>query len=381
MIRCRHKTRSSFSRPFQAAEIMTANIIAGTSKGLVTFVRSGRDWNISSVAFPGLAISMFYVDDRTNTWWAGISHRHWGEKLHFSNDEGKTWTEAHAPSYGEHQYRQGKPATLKRIWVMQHAGTDRAGGLWLGTEPGGLFYSDDGGKSFQLNKSLWDHPSRHDENQWFGAGKDYPFIHSIVLDPRNSDHLFVGVSCAGVFETWDNGKSWQARNQGLVAAYLPNPVADVGHDPHKLLSCPTNPDVIWQQNHCGIFRTSNGGQTWEDVSDKSGLPKYGFALAIDDKDPDTAWVIPAHSDEQRIPVDLKLTVCNTTDGGKSWATKDNGLPISNAFDLVLRHAFAKQDQLMAFGTNNGNMYVSGDGGESWRAISQNLSTVNCVAIA
>src|SRR5436190_3992079 len=185
---------------------MTSKIIAGTSKGLVTFARGGSTWKISSVAFPGLAISMFYIDDRSNTWWAGISHRHWGEKLHYSNDEGHSWHEALPPGYGDLLYRPGKPATLRRIWVMQHAGHDRPGGLWMGTEPGGLFHSDDGGKSFQLNMSLWDHPSRLDDKQWFGAGKDYPFIHSIVLDPRDSDHILVGVSCAGVFQTRDGGK-------------------------------------------------------------------------------------------------------------------------------------------------------------------------------
>jgi photosystem II stability/assembly factor-like uncharacterized protein len=359
---------------------MNSRIIAGTSKGLVIVARVGRDWKIASVAFPGLDISMFYVDERTNTWWVGISHRHWGEKLHRSDDEGNTWQEALVPGYADLPYKAGKPATLRRIWTMQHAGADQPGGLWMGTEPGGLFYSGNGGQSFHLNMSLWDHPSRLDDQKWFGAGKDYPFIHSIVLDPRDSDHLMVGVSCAGVFDTRDGGKTWQARNNGLIAAYLPDPVADVGHDPHKLLSCPINPDVLWQQNHCGIFRTANAAESWADMSDKSGFPRYGFALAIDEQDPDTAWVIPAHSDEQRIPVDLKLTVFKTQDGGKSWISKNKGLPGSNAFDLVLRHAFAKQNDLMAFGTNNGNLYVSEDTGESWNSISQNLSTVNSVII-
>ncbi len=359
---------------------MQTQLLAGTSKGLVIFSNTNKAWAIESVHFEGLPVSLAYIDERTNTWWIALSHRHWGEKLHRSGDHGKNWQEVSVPAFGnQHFYRPGQPASLKKIWVMQHAGPDRTDGLWLGTEPGGLFYSYDHGKHFQLVESLWNHPSRSDDNQWFGAGKDYPFIHSIVLDPRNSDHVYIGISCAGVFETRDGGKNWQAKNNGLVAAYLPNPKAEVGHDPHQILLCKGQPDTIWQQNHCGIFRTTTGGDRWEDVSGKNGFPRYGFALTIDDKDPNVAFVIPAHSDEQRIPVDLKVTVCKTTDGGKTWNSIHKGLPDAKAFDLVLRHSFAKIDSTLAFGTNNGNLYLSEDDGTVWSALSQNLATVNCVA--
>jgi hypothetical protein len=353
-------------------------ILIGTSKGLVTATIEKETTRFTSVHFEGMPVSMIYVDERTNTWWAGLSHRHWGEKLHYSNDEGKTWNEAGLPSYANHFYRPGKPAVLKKIWVMQHAGADKPNCLWLGTEPGGLFFSSDKGKTFRLVESLWNHPSRLDDTQWFGAGKDYPFIHSIIVDPRDSNHVYVGVSCAGVFETRDGGKTWAAKNKGLIAAYLPNPKPEVGHDPHRMLLCTASPDVMWQQNHCGIFRTTNGGETWEDVSGKNGFPKYGFALAIEESNPDCAWVIPAQSDEKRIPVGLKLTVCQTTDGGKSWGNISIGFPSSFAFDLVLRHAFVKKGNVLAFGTNNGNLYLSFDGGGEWKRVSGNLAGVNCL---
>jgi hypothetical protein len=356
-------------------------LLVGTSKGLIIFTSNNEDWKINSVQFEGLPVSLVYVDERSNTWWVGLSHRHWGEKLHFSKDNGKTWTEAPVPNFNNYFYRPSKPASLKKIWVMQQAGYDKPECLWLGTEPGGLFYSDNNGNSWQLNESLWDHPSRLDDNQWFGAGKDFPFIHSIIMDPRNSNHLYIGVSCAGVFETKDGGKNWQAKNNGLLAAYLPNPQAEVGHDPHRILMCPTDPSIIWQQNHCGIFRTTNGGESWDDVSGKNGFPKYGFALAIDENDSNTAWVVPAQSDEMRIPVGLKLAVCKTTDAGKNWVPINSGLPSSYTFDLALRHAFIKYDQNLAFGTNNGNLYLSANRGESWKTISQNLASVNCLAIS
>jgi hypothetical protein len=360
---------------------MLTKLLAGTSKGLIILTKGRNNWQITKVSFLGMPVSLAYVDERTNTWWVCMSHRHWGEKLHFSLDEGGHWIEAGIPSFRDYFYRPGKPATLRKLWTMQHAGHDKPGCLWMGTEPGGLFFSDDNGKSWHLTEGLWEHPSRQDDKQWFGAGKDFPFIHSIVIDPRNSDHVYIGISCAGIFKSLDCGKNWEAKNKGLVAAYLPNPSAEIGHDPHRVLICPASPDILWQQNHCGIFRTVNGGEYWDDVSGENGFPKYGFALAIDESDPANAWVIPAHSDEQRIPVDLALSVCNTADGGKTWTSVSKGLPNSYAFDLVLRHAFVKSGKTLCFGTNNGNLYASANNGETWKAISQNLGTINCLVFS
>jgi len=357
---------------------MPPQLLVGTSKGLVAVEQEHNQWKIVDVQFEGLSVSMLYVDERNGRWWAGLSHRHWGEKLHFSNDKGKTWQEASTPSFKNYFLRPDQPATLKKMWTLQHAGVDKPNCLWLGTEPGGLFFSSDDGQSWKLSENLWNHPSRLDDKQWFGAGKDFPFIHSIVVDPRDSDHVYIGVSCAGIFETRNGGKNWQAKNKGLVAAYLPNPHAESGHDPHKILLCPANPDVIWQQNHCGIFRTIDGGENWENVSGQNGFPSYGFALAIDEQDTETAWVIPAQSDAMRIPVDLKLTVCKTVDGGKNWISVSESLPDKFSFDLVLRHAFVKHGNILAFGSNNGNLYLSSNGGENWISLSQNLSTVNCL---
>lgn len=355
---------------------MQTILLVGTSKGLIIYTHANDHWAVNAIQFEGLPVSLTYIDERSNRWWVALSHRHWGEKLHWSDNQGKDWEEVKAPIFSPYFYRPGKPATLKKIWVMQHAGTDRPGGLWLGTEPGGLFYSHDNGKSFHLVESLWNHPSRSDDNQWFGAGKDYPFIHSVALDPNDSNHVYVGISCAGVFETRDGGKTWQSKNDGLVAAYLPNPKAEVGHDPHQILLCKSHPDTLWQQNHCGIFRTTNGGDRWQDVSGKNGFPRYGFALAVDDQDPNVAFVIPAQGDEQRIPVDFKLTLCKTMDGGDTWQSIHEGLPDPPSFDLVLRHAFVRKGNVLAFGTNNGNLYVSKNAGTSWRTLSQNLATVN-----
>lgn len=357
-------------------------ILIGTSKGLVIFQKQNDNWQISETHFLGMPISMLFVDERNNAWWAGISHRHWGQKLHFSEDEGRSWNIVPMPKYpAGTEIKNGKAATLKKIWCMNQAGFDNPNSLWLGTEPGGLFNSSDGGKSFQLNQNLWNHPSRLNEHEWFGAGRDFPFIHSIVIDPRDSKHIYIAVSCAGIFETKDGGITWTPRNKGLIAVYLPNPQAEVGHDPHLLLACKSNPDVLWQQNHCGIFRSENGGVLWENVSDKNGIANYGFALAIDHQNDKKAWVIPAVSDEIRVAPNNALCVCRTKDGGKTWETLRNGLPQKDCFDIVFRHSFAKKDKILVFGTTTGNVYLSENEGDKWQCLTNNLARVESVVFA
>ena len=356
-------------------------LLVGTAKGLVVYHQKHDDWQIASVHFAGFPVSMVYVDQRTQTWWAGLPHRHWGQKLQRSTDKGRTWQQIATPRYpvekqGDSTLKNVKQTKLKLIWCMAQAGADKPSELWLGTEPGGLFHSRDNGDSWQLVESLWKHPSRRE--LWFGAGKDEPFIHSIVVDPRDSNHVYIAVSCAGVFETKDGSKTWFPRNVGLKATYLPNPNIAVGHDPHLLLACTNDPSVLWQQNHCGIFRSTDYGLTWDDVSDKNGMAHYGFALAIDPQNPNRAWVIPAQSDEVRIPHDLALCVCRTEDGGQTWQQMREGLPQENCFDIVFRHSFANKGDTMAFGTTTGNLYLSENGGDNWQCLTHHLARIDSV---
>lgn len=355
-------------------------ILVGTAKGLVILEDHKGEWVIEETQFLGLPVSMIFVDQRNGHWWVGLSHRHWGEKLHRSKDQGKHWEEVKKPSLKGEEYYPGKKTKVKKIWVMQQAGPDSGSALWLGTEPGALFYSEDG-QSFDLVKSLWDHPSRQDRNQWFGAGRDFPFIHSIVVNPRNSDHVYIAISSAGIFESQDGGQTWQPKNKGLKATYLPNPDVEIGHDPHLLLMCKDHPNVLWQQNHSGIFRTEDGGAHWDDITGKGGVPDYGFALAVDSENENRAWVIPAQSDEVRVAADLKLRVFETTDKGQSWKSKSNGLPDNFVFDIVLRQAFIRLEKLMVFGTNNGNLYLSKNDGEHWQCIAHNLPKISTIQLS
>jgi hypothetical protein len=352
-------------------------LLVSTRKGLTVYEKdSQQKWTFAKVHFLGFPVSMTYVDKINNTWWAGLDHGHWGCKLHKSPDEGRSWQEVEAPKFPEgEEIKDGVAATLNYIWAINSAHSNGATTTYIGSEPGGLFCSNDG-SSFELVRGLWDHPSRKD--QWFGGGMDHPGIHSIIIDPADHRHIFVGISCAGVFETHDCGKTWIPKNHGLRADFLPNPESEIGHDPHLLVACKANLKVMWQQNHCGIYRTDDGGNQWEDISDKAGEANFGFAIAADKDNEKVAWVVPAVSDEMRVAINQSLCVCRTENGGRSWETFRKGLPQGQAFDITYRHALDQVGDLVAFGTTTGNLYLSNDYGESWHWLNNNLPMIHSV---
>lgn len=350
-------------------------MILGTRKGLIVFKQDIKGkWEVSGLHFISDPISMAFVDVRNDTWWAAQDHGHWGVKLHRSVDEGSTWEEVEAPKYPEgSEIKDGEPASLKYIWSIAHGGNDHPGKLFIGTEPGGLFVSNDNGDTFELVEGLWNHPSRKD--QWFGGGKDNAGIHSIIVDPDDSDHIYTGISVAGVFESKDGGNTWNPMNKGLSADFLPDPHAEIGHDPHLLVSARSDKTILWQQNHCGVFLSRDAGLNWQDVSEKTGPVGFGFAIVVDENDAETAWVVPGVSDEIRIAVDKALCVCHTSDGGRTWQSLRSGLPQTNVFDITYRHALDITGDTLAFGTTTGNLYLSGNRGDSWKLLSNNLPMI------
>jgi hypothetical protein len=356
---------------------MKSTMLLGTRKGFIAYHFQNGNWIVENLSFEGIPVSIAYADPRNGDWWACLDHGHWGVKLHYSKDRGKTWIETTAPAFPEgEEVKDGVPTTTRYIWAMSQGGNKYPSKLWVGTDPGGLFVSEDGGKDFQLVESLWKHPTR--KTGWFGGGRDLPGIHSIVVDPRDENHIYIGISCAGVFETTDAGRSWLIRNKGMRADFLPDPNAETGHDPHLLVAAPTDPDILWQQNHCGIFYSNDGAKNWQEVSQPEGPARFGFAIAVADDDPNQAWVAPANSDEDRTAVKGALCICRTDDGGKTWKDFRKGLPQENCFDIVYRHALAGSGDSLAFGTTTGNLFFSSDRGESWRVLNNYLPMVYSV---
>ncbi|WP_305983352.1 WD40/YVTN/BNR-like repeat-containing protein [Roseivirga thermotolerans] len=354
-------------------------LLVGSRKGLMVYQRAkgSQEWKHTDTHFLGIPVSLAAIDAHTGYWWAMLDHGHWGCKLHRSAD-GKVWEELEAPKYPEgEEVKDGVPATTRYLWAFSPGAKSEPGTIYIGTEPGGLFKSTNNGDSFELVRALWDHPSRKD--QWFGGGRDYPGIHSILVNPENPDHLYVSISCAGTFETTDGGKSWEPRNKGLKADFLPDPNSEIGQDPHLVEWCMANRQVMWQQNHCGIYRSADGGKNWADISEANGPANFGFAIAASETNPQRAWVVPGVSDMLRVAIDGALCVCRTDDGGVTWKAFRKGLPQESAYDIVYRHALDVVGNTLAFGTTTGNLYLSADDGESWEVLSHNLPMIHSVA--
>ena len=273
------------------------------------------------------------------------------------------------------------PWTLKLIWSLAGGGADEPGVLWCGTLPGGLFRSSDCGDSWQMVRSLWDNPDR---KHWFGGGYDYPGIHSVCVDPRDARHVSVGVSCGGVWQTRDAGESWKCKADGMWASYMPperkhDPLIQ---DPHCMVRCPGSPDTLWVQHHNGVFRSTDNAANWLEVT--AARPStFGFAVAVHPTDPQTAWLVPAISDEKRVPVDGKVVVSRTRDGGKSFDVLTNGLPQNHAYDLTFRHALDVDDSgdRLAFGSTTGSVWVTEDQGDTWQTVTTQLPPVYSVRFA
>jgi photosystem II stability/assembly factor-like uncharacterized protein len=339
-------------------------ILIGTRKGLFDVRRTGGTWQLAAPRLAGQVIPYAVRDPRDGTIWASIDHGHWGVKLSRSRDEGATFEAVDPPKYPE-----ATGATAKYYWVIQPGPAARPGTIWIGTEPGGLFQSDDGGTSWRLNQPLWDLRKEH---AWQGGGRGDAAIHSICWDPTDPDHVYVAISCAGVLETKDGGASWAYVNKGMINVFDPGSNADFGHDPHCVALAPSEPSVLWQANHCGVFRTTNGAATWDNLTQKP-LVDFGFPVAVHPTNADVAWLVPMQSDEQRTTVEGRLMVVRTDDGGTTWQAHREGLP-APSYDFPYRHGLdvSADGETLAFATTSGNLYVSGNGGRRWTTVSSSL---------
>lgn len=383
---------------------MSDQILVGTRKGTFIVGKSGGRWKASLSGHAGAGSNFVARDPHTGTLWALLGHGHWGAKLSRSRDGGGTWQDAPQIKYpqdaryigtdipGEDDAPPAGPkfraATLLKLWCIAFGPPGR---IYVGTIPGGLFVSSDGGESFELNRPLWNHDSRGGDlfagdgtgvTHWFGTpasdGEFAPGIHSIVVDPRNPDRVLVAISTAGVLETVDGGKSWHGRNKGMLNDYLPDPAAEWGHDPHHVDLCPGQPDHVWQQNHSGVFYSADGAATWKKVSDPAKGVHFGFPVAVDARDGRTAWLVPGQADMQRMAIDGGLFVARTQDGGQTWEQLREGLPQQSAYDVVYRHGLACSGDTLAFGSTTGNLYVSENRGESWQTVANNLPPIYSV---
>lgn len=354
-----------------------------TRKGLFELRRSPAGWRLGPPHFPGEPVTQVLADPADGNWYAALRLGHFGVKVKRSADRGRSWQDVAAPAFPTkptegHWKDDPMPWAVDLVWSLEAGG----GRLWAGALPAGLFVSDDRGESWKLVESLWDRPER---GQWFGGGYDHPGIHSILVDPRDPEHVTLAISCGGVWQTRDGGRTWTNTSEGLDAgAYMPPERRYDGNiqDVHRLAACAGQPDALWVQHHGGIFRSADGGMRWQPIA--SPAPSgFGFAVAAHPADPQRAWFAPAHSDAQRMPVDGRMVVTETRDGGASFVSHGKGLPERDAYHLVYRHALVCADdgRTLAMGSTTGGMWVSEDEGVSWQCVSRDLPPIAALRFA
>jgi hypothetical protein len=359
---------------------MSDRLYVGSRKGLFELARGRRGWEIADARFLGDPVSAVLAAG-DGTVLAALDLGHFGAKL-WRRDGTGDWQELPAPAFPPKPEDAGDdphPWSLGKVWTLEPGGV--AGRLWAGTIPGGLFRSEDGGRSWTLIETLWRRPER---KQWGGAGGDQPGISAVLVDPRDPADIRLGVSTGGVWASRDAGLSWQLINEGMYAEYMPperrgDPIAQ---DVHMLARSAARPEIVWCQHHNGVFRSRDGGATWSEVT-AIRPSKFGFAVAVHPRDPDTAWFVPAIKDERRIPVDGRVVVARTRDGGVSFEELRRGLPQRHAYDLVLRHALAVDEtgERLAFGSSSGGLWISENSGESWTMPEARLPPIAVVRFA
>ena len=347
-------------------------VLAGTRKGLflLTSDEGRRDWHVEGPLLPGWETFHAILDPRDGVIYACTNTYAYGPNVHRSADRGQTWERAEElglPDDGE--------LKLEKTW---HIEPGRDSELWLGGTPGALFRSEDGGANWDLARGLFEHPTR--ERWQPGAGG--MCCHSIQIGPDKT--MYAGISAAGVFRSDDDGETWTPKNKGTAADFMPDdPFPEVGQCVHKLLRHPADPDRLWQQNHCGVYRSDDRGDNWERL-EGNGLPSgFGFPLALHPREPDVAYVVPEEGAENRVTSEGRLGVYKTTDGGTSWKLTANGLP-EPAWLAVMREGMA-YDWLdpagVYLGTQSGTIFVTPDEGGEWIAAAENLPPVLSVEVA
>jgi len=368
---------------------MTRTLWLGTRKGLFALRADAqrRSWRLAGPQFLGHIIHHVVQDPRApGVLLMAAKTGHLGPTVFRSADRGRTWREATEPPAFRKAAEGEEARAVQRVFWLTPGSAGEPGSWYAGSSPAGLFRSVDGGDRWQPVAGFNDHPMRP---QWVLNGTpDGELLHSIHVDPRDPRHLYIGISIGGVFESTDGGADWTPLNEGCAADWLPDPNPAFGHDPHCVALHPANPDRLYQQNHCGIYRLDRPGRRWERIG--SSMPKkigdIGFPIVLHPRDPDTAWVLPMDGRTvwPRTSIAGKPAVYRTRNAGRSWQRLDRGLPVSHAWLTVLRQAMCADEHErtgLYFGTTGGDVWASSNSGDSWRCIARHLPEIYSVSHA
>jgi len=366
-------------------------LLVGTRKGafLLRSDPQRRAWKMSEPVMLGNIIHHLVQDSRNRRLLLMAARTgHLGPTIFRSTDFGRTWKEASKPPAFPKAPEGETGRVLDHVFWLTPGHSSEPLSWYAGSSPQGLFRSDDGGDTWEGVSGFNNHRMYF---EWTGSGKDGtpdgPKLHSILVDPRDPRHLYLGMSGGGVFESTDGGADWKPLNKGCVADFIPMPNPEFGHDPHCVQLHPQNPDRLYQQNHCGIYRLDRPGDTWDRIG--TNMPKkvgdIGFPIVLHPRNQDTAWVFPMDGTTvwPRTSPDGKPAVYVTRDGGKKWKRQDRNLP-AKAWFTVKRQAMANdacEPVGIYFGTTSGEIWGSRDEGERWTCLARHLPHIYSVEVA
>ena len=362
-------------------------VLVGTRKGafVLTSDERRRDWKVDGPHFPGWEIYHLAGSPADpDRLYASQSNGWFGQVIQRSDDGGKTWSTGGNDFHyqgvpGTHQWYDGslRPWEFTRVWHLEPSPTD-PDTVYAGVQDAALFKSTDGAASWHELAGLREHGSGP---QWQpGAGG--MCLHTIIIDPRDADRMYVAISAAGVFRTDDGGATWQPVNKGLLSDGIPSPAAEVGHCVHHLAMHPARPDTLFMQKHWDVMRSDDGAASWYEIS--GDLPTdFGFPISVHSHEPETVYVVPITSDSHHFPPDGRLRVYRNRGGSTAWEPLTEGLPQQDCYVNVLRDAMAV-DALpecgVYFGTTGGQVYASADSGDHWSAVVRDLPAVLSVEV-
>lgn len=351
-------------------------LLVGTTKGafLLRSNAQRKRWEVGGPYFHGHSVYAIAYDGRggQHRIWASTAS-YWGTLLRSSDDFGKSWTN---PVEAPIRFPADAGLSLKNIWQIAPGPADQPDVLYCGVEPAALFESRDAGETWSLVRGLFDHPHRP---RWV-PGNGGLALHTVLLDPANSQRMYVAISAGGVYRTDDGGRSWMARNRGIRAMFMPDKYPEFGQCVHKITLHPDRPERLFLQNHWGMYRSDNCGDEWVDVA--NGVPSdFGFALQMHPRNPDCVYSVPVESDQFRCSCEGRLRVYRTRNAGNSWEPLARGLPQKGAYETVVRDAMTADSLDPAgiyFGTRSGQLFGSRDEGRTWEKILDGLPSIVCV---
>ena len=349
----------------------------GTKRGLFLVTSPDRKhWTVTPTALESGRVYNAVLDQRRGRrLFAADNGDFFGSFLRYSDDFGQTWTQ---PERGI-AFPEESGLALKNIWIIEPGRPDQPDTVYVGVDPANLWVSEDGGVTWTLNEGLASHSTRGEWNP--GAGG--LCLHSIVVDRSRPERMWIAISAAGVMRTDDGGQTWRFANKGTRASFLPDMYPEFGQCVHRLVQRPDQPDTLYQQNHCGVYRSDNAGDAWRDI--QGSLPsEFGFPMALDPNHPDTVFTV-VEPGETRANAAEGFRVYRTRDGGESWEALSKGLPSDAGVRLgVLRHGMCVDGGApcgVYVGTNTGQLFASADGGDSWSLIADYLPSVYSVTAA